>query len=256
MKERRERRPARRSVERPDAGGAALDFSDAAGRDVRAGGGTEAAREVEALRVQAASGDAGAGATAPADGAEESRATAAVDFAGIERLVRPGHIIFPDEPLPHFGISKPLGKARFRYEDLSEKDQAVIRALVLALKSQGYGYREIRRMVPGLPMTVILRILRAAREAGDLKDVLADMDYEIVPAAVDNYRRAVMRGDLEISGEVLHGRGILVTHQKTASTSVNAHQLEVIWKGAPAPGAAPIDVTSLPGQIAASPRTE
>ncbi len=161
----------------------------------------------------------------------------------------------PAEPLPHFGVRKPRGKARFLFEELSEQNQAVLRSLVIALKAQGYGYREIRKMTR-LPVAVILRILRVARESGDLKDVLADMDLELVPLAVDNYRRAVLNGDLDISGEVLKGRGILATHQKTASTSINAHQLEVIWKNGPASGAPPIDVASLPGQIAACPRTE
>lgn len=161
----------------------------------------------------------------------------------------------PDEPLPHFGQRKPpLGKARFRFEDLSDDNRAILRALVLALKGQGYGYRRIREMT-GLSMEVILRITRAARESGDLKDVLLDMDHDLVPLAVDTYRRALVNGDVDVAGDVLKGRGILVNHQKTAATSINAHVLEVRWKNAPT-GGAPIDTSTLPGQIAASPRKD
>lgn len=108
--------------------------------------------------------------------------------------------------------------------------------MCIALKAQGYGIRPIRRMTK-LPFDVIRQILRDARQAGELKDVLADMDHEIVPGAIENIRDAVLKDkDREISMKVLAGRGVLVAHQKSASASVASTTFEIVYKNAPADG--------------------
>lgn len=132
-------------------------------------------------------------------------------------------------------------------------EQKQARALVIVLKSEGWGIRPIYQKT-GLGRTVVERILRDARSRAELKDVIADVDMECLPQAVDNLRRYLRapntdRGE-RATFKTLEGRGVLVAHQKTASASLGSMTLEVVYKNQP------VDPPAATGQIAASPRTD
>lgn len=136
---------------------------------------------------------------------------------------------------------------------LTPLEQKQARSLVILLKSEGWGIRPIYQRT-GLGRTIVERILRDARSRDELKDVLADVDLECVPQAVDNLRRYLRdpnsdRGE-RATFKTLEGRGVLVAHQKTAGVSLGAMTLEVVYKNAPADPPAPT------GQVFASPRTD
>lgn len=144
-------------------------------------------------------------------------------FAGVEYLVRRGTQIYPDEP-------RPLPKRIF--PKLSPRQRKVVENLVIVLKAQGWGYRQIQQAT-GLRAHTVKLILRGAREREELKDVLADLDLDILPMAVDNIRNAVAAGDVDLSVKVAQGRGALVTHQKSSSVTANLTKLTVEYKTVP-----------------------
>jgi len=132
-------------------------------------------------------------------------------------------------------------------------EQQQARALVIILKSQGWGIRPIYQKTR-LGRTIVERILRDARERQELKDIIADVDMECLPQAVDNLRRYLRepnsdRGE-RATFKTLEGRGVLVAHQKTAGVSLGSMTLEVVYKNQPTDPPAPT------GQVFTSPRTD
>lgn len=132
-------------------------------------------------------------------------------------------------------------------------EQKQARALVIALKSEGWGIRPIYTKTR-LGRTLVERILRDARDRSELKDVLADMDMECLPQAVDNIRRFLREGTTDraerATYKMLEGRGLLVAHQKTAGVSMGSMTLEVVYKNAP------VDPPAPTGQVFTSPRAD
>lgn len=126
--------------------------------------------------------------------------------------------------------------APVRLSECDDRERAILTGLVVSLKSQGFGYREIRKMTK-LGADSVMRILREAREKNALVDVLADLDMECVPLAVDNVRRYLRKPWTEqgerATFEILEGRGQLAKHQKTANVNANM-TFEVKYTNAPA----------------------
>lgn len=145
------------------------------------------------------------------------------------------------------------GSAAVRLSDLNEKDRAVMTALVVSLKTAGYGYRQIRKMTK-LGTDTVMRILREAREKDQLRDVLADLDMDAVPLAVDNLRQFLRRPwtdqGTRATFDVLEGRGVLVKHQKTASAVAGSMEFTVTYKNAPT------DLPPPTGTIVSCPRED
>lgn len=198
------------------------------------------------VHVQPASGDAGTGPTlTPANPAEYEGLSDF--FRGVEYLVRRGTTIYPSEATP---IPKPAGTARVDFARLPPEKQKIVEALVVMLKAQGWGYREIRKAT-GLGTTTVNTILRAARERDELKDVIADLDMDILPQAIDNIRGAIRKGDVDLSVKVAQGRGALVTHQKSTTMSANLTKLVVEYKTVP--GEEHLPQPPLLGQIVGKP---
>lgn len=160
----------------------------------------------------------------------------------------------PGVPLYATAVTEQLERGSgLRLSELSDTDRTIATNLVVALKTTGYGYREIRKMT-GLGSTVIMRILREARERHGLADVLADLDMDLVPKAVDNARRFLEKPWTEqgtrATFDVLEGRGVLVKHQKTASVAQASMEFKVTYTNAPAQLPPPT------GQIEACPRED
>lgn len=160
-------------------------------------------------------------------------------------VVRPGVPIYAEQLVETGG-----GAGVVRLSELPEAEQKILTGLVVALKQSGHGYRAIRKMTR-LGSDTIQRILRVARERDELKDVLADLDMEAVPLAVDNLREFLRKPWSEqgtkATFDVLEGRGVLVKHQKTASVSKSDMTFTIKYANAPAEPPAPS------GTIAASP---
>lgn len=100
----------------------------------------------------------------------------------------------------------------------------------------------------------VMRILREAREKDQLKDVMADLDMEAVPQAVDNIRRYLAKPWHEFGKEatfkVLEGRGALVKHEKSTGTVAASMVFEVKYTNPPL-------VPPMPtGTIVSCPRTD
>jgi DNA-binding Lrp family transcriptional regulator len=180
-----------------------------------------------------------AGAAAPREaGAASAESRVGPVTAGFLRraadAVRPGVRIL--EPIDD-GPRRDSPASTIRLSELNEKDRAVLTGLVVALKTQGYGYRDIQRMTK-LGADTVMRILREARERDQLRDVMADLDMEAVPKAVDNVRRYLARPWHEFGKEatfkVLEGRGALVKHEKSTGTVAASMVFEVKYTNAPA----------------------
>lgn len=199
-------------------------------------------------------GDAGTGAAPEADGDELSLSGAALDR--IDVMVRSGAAaLFVDDTR---SVTNPRSDKPLPFHRMSPRDRKALMGLVVALKAQRMGYREIQKAT-GLSAHVVRVVLAQARQHEGLLDVMADLDYDILPGAIDNYRQAVRDGNLKVSGEILKGRGVLVNHQKSAAVSASLTELRVTYTNAPAEVPLPQSEALqklVPGVIVGAPRTE
>lgn len=146
--------------------------------------------------------------------------------------MRPGAVLYASD------VAEQLERGSgLRLSELTDTDRTIVTNLVIALKTSGYGYREIRKMT-SLGSTVVMRILREWREKNGLADILADLDMDLVPQAVDN-TRAYLKKPWSPQGEratfeLLEGRGVLVKHQKTSAVSQASMEFKVTYTNAPA----------------------
>jgi DNA-binding Lrp family transcriptional regulator len=175
-------------------------------------------------------GDEPAGAAAAPAEAGQGRTPKAVAHV-LSTIRRPG--------VDHYELAAEAGiggSGAVRLHELDERDRAILTGLVVSLKTAGYGYRQIRKMTK-LGQDTVMRILREARERDGLRDVLADLDMELVPQAVDNMRQYLRRpwtpqGE-RATFEIAEGRGVLVKHQKNQTAVAGSMEFTVKYLHAP-----------------------
>lgn len=122
-----------------------------------------------------------------------------VEPGPVERLVTPGNL-----PKCHEILAR-------------KRDERV--AMAAALRAAGTKVPLIASLL-GVTANTVREYLACAREWGGLDDVLRDIEYRLVPRAVENVDYWLQRRDKDMTLEVLKGRGVLkpaVAHAATAT---------------------------------------
>ena len=108
-------------------------------------------------------------------------------------------------------------------------------AAAAALRAAGAKPGRIAQIL-GVSLNTVRDYLAAAREWGGLDDVVRDIEYRLVPQAVDNLRKFLEAGDKEVTLETLKGRGLFRTFGNTkveGNQGANAMQVNVTFNGMP-----------------------
>lgn len=183
------------------------------------------------------------------------------NWNGMAYLVKAGTPIFPsqvDEVIAAQALPAGQPRKRLKFGLLNEADREAVMRLVVTLKDMGWSQRKIEQHTK-IDRTELALILRTARQHQGLVDVLKDVDLSMLPQAADNVRRVLENPKhpkwWETSMKVMAGRGMLVTHAKSASVALSQNVLEVTFKNLPGAPDGPL-ATPVPGVIVGKPRTE
>jgi DNA-binding CsgD family transcriptional regulator len=120
--------------------------------------------------------------------------------------------------------------------------------IIVALRRQGHTYKEIRG-ITGLTLKQIQYALRNERAKGTLNDVLAMVDHEAVPQAVENLIGMLRKHDKDATMLTLKGRGVFRTFSQQKHEVAAGEKLPMLTIDVTSP-----DGNSLPSVIVNSER--
>lgn len=119
----------------------------------------------------------------------------------------------------------------------AQEEDANLRVLATVLKLRGYKTTEVAKIL-GTDARRVIRVLRQARQDGNLDDVLADLKFEALPLAVEKLIDKLEKGDWEAVRETLRGLGAFRTYtQQTSDGGGDNRTLNVQFIMPPAPQA-------------------
>jgi hypothetical protein len=123
--------------------------------------------------------------------------------------------------------TSPEAVKRQRFLATITDDDADIRVVATALRLRGYS---VKTIATGLDVSAerVRRVLRQARQDGNLHDVLADLTTEALPLAVEKLIEAIGEGQVWAISDTLKGLGAFRTHQAHDGVTVrDERKLEV-----------------------------
>jgi hypothetical protein len=194
-------------------------------------------------------------------GEDFARSGVAPNWTGLAYLVKSGAPIFPSQVDAALAAQAlPTGKRpeRLKFALLNDADRQAIMTIVVTMKDMGWSSRKIQQHTR-IDRTELALILRLARQHQGLNDVLKDVDLSMLPQAADNMRRVLEDPrhpkNYDASVKLMAGRGILVTHAKSAAAVLSQTTLEVTFKNLPGSPDGPLPVPT-PGIIVGKPRED
>lgn len=147
------------------------------------------------------------------------------------RVFRPE--AFEGEPGPVARVVAPENVAAAQALLSRKRDERV--AVAAALRAAGTKVPAIAKLL-GVTPTTVRDYLACAREWGGLEDVVRDIEYRLIPRAVENVEYWLNKHDKDMTLEVLKGRGVLkpaVAHAASGAPAA-AMTVNVQFVNAPA----------------------